>query len=204
MDNLGTAIKEAFGPDNWQELEAEYESGKLTAEQNTIRQFGLMDATQDDIEEFVKGDVVVRFSFDEFVGHCEGEGIRLAIVSSGIRPYVDAILELVLFQKLEVHAAEAEFTPNGIQVKYIGPSGESLESGFKAAWTDHFKAEGYTVIYVGDGLSDLEAAKKADHVIARSGLATEMERLDLPFKPFDHFEDVGEWVQEIHTNLADS
>ncbi|MCH7801910.1 MAG: MtnX-like HAD-IB family phosphatase [Chloroflexi bacterium] len=197
MSNLGTAIKELFGPDNWLELEAEYESGKLTAEQNTIRHFSLIDATQDDIVEFVKGEVVVRFSFDEFVAHCEGIGVRLAVVSGGIHAYVDPILEMLVFQDIEVHAADAEFTSDGIEVTYTGPDGENLEADFKETWTRHFKAEGHTVVYVGDGRSDLEAAKRADHVIARAGLAEEMERLGLPFHPFDTFEDVGERVEEI-------
>ena len=46
MSNLSTAIKEAFGPDNWANMEAEYQAGNLTAEQNTIQQFGLIDASQ--------------------------------------------------------------------------------------------------------------------------------------------------------------
>ncbi|MDP6715640.1 MAG: MtnX-like HAD-IB family phosphatase [SAR202 cluster bacterium] len=201
MSNLGTAIKEAFGPENWKELEAEYEAGNLTAEQNNIRHFGLIDATQDDIEEFVKGDVVVRFMFDEFVHHCHGVGIRLVIVSSGLRAYIDTILDMLMFEHMDVHAAQAEFTPDGIQLSYVGPDGNTLEAGFKAAWTNHFKSEGHTVIYVGDGRSDLEAARQADHVIATRSLAEEMTRLGLPFHPFDNFEEVGVRVEEIRAEL---
>jgi len=67
--NIGDAIKEAFGPEGWTDLEAEYQAGNLTAEQNTIRQFAMIDAAQEDIEELVKGEVVMRFMFDEFVHH---------------------------------------------------------------------------------------------------------------------------------------
>ena len=200
--NIGDAIKEAFGPEGWTDLEAEYQAGNLTAEQNTIRQFAMIDAAQEDIEELVKGEVVMRFMFDEFVHHCHGVGIRLDVVSSGLHTYIDAILNMLLFDHIQVHAGQSEFTSEGIQVTYTGPDGQNLDSGFKAAWTDQFKSEGRTVVYVGNGRSDLEAAKRADHVIATSGLAEEMTRLGLPFHPFENFEHVGERVEEIRAELG--
>jgi len=200
--NIDDAIKEAFGPEGWTDLEAEYQAGNLTAEQNMIRQFSMIDAAQEDIEELVKGEVVMRFMFDEFVHHCHGVGIRFDVVSSGLHTYIDAILNMLLFDHIQVHAGQSEFTSEGIQVTYTGPDGQNLDSGFKAAWTDQFKSEGRTVVYVGDGRSDLEAAKRADHVIATSGLAEEMTRLGLPFHPFENFEHVGERVEEIRAELG--
>ena len=45
-----------------------------------------------EIEEFVVGDVVVRYAFDDFVDYCRGMGIRLVIVSSGLDLYIRPIM----------------------------------------------------------------------------------------------------------------
>lgn len=204
MGNINTGIKEAFGADNWLEIEAEYDSKQTTAEQNTIHQYGLINASEDEIREFVKGDVVVRFSFDEFVGHCDGEGIRLVIVSTGIKTYIDVILDMLDLTHIEVHAGSADFTEAGINVTYNDPYGNMLGSGLKESWTTHFKDEGHTVIYIGDGPSDEDSAQKADYVIARAELADIMDQRNLPFHRFDNFEDVGERVEEIRQELKEA
>ena len=103
-----------------------------------------------------------------------------------------------------IHAGHAEFTPNGIRVSYENPAGAPITNAFKDSYVAHFKSQGNTVVFVGDGLSDLGPARLADHVIARDGLADDMERLGLPYSRFETFRDVGEHVERIRKNLEDN
>ena len=197
VGNVSVAIRTAFGPENWQEMEDDYMAGKLSVEESNIRQFGLVKATRQEIEEFVRGDVVVRYAFDEFVDYCLGEGVRLVVVSSGLDIYVNTTLETLGFDQLEVHAGVTEVTPQGLLVSYSDPTGAALTVGFKDSYVSHFKGQGHTVVYIGDGLSDHAPAALADYVIARDGLADHMDSVGAPYYKFDNFDEVGKHVEEI-------
>ena len=200
--NVSTAIREAFSPDGWTSMEDEYEAGKYSVEESNIRQFALVTAGQKEIEDFILGMVVVRYDFDQFVNYCYGENIRLVIVSSGLDIYIKPTMELLGFEHLEMHSGTAQVTgSDGIKVEYTNPSGEVITRGFKESYLRHFKSQGDTVIYVGDGLSDIVPAKEADFVIARSTLEEHFKENGLPYSSFNTFGDGGTHVIEIKKQL---
>ena len=98
---------------------------------------------------------------------------------------------------LEVHSGKAETSPDGMKVEYTDPSGLELTRGFKESYVRHFKGQGHSVVYLGDGLSDRVPAKEADFVIARSSLEQHMSSNGLPHYSFDTFSDVGKHVEVI-------
>jgi 2-hydroxy-3-keto-5-methylthiopentenyl-1-phosphate phosphatase len=204
VGNVSVAIREAFDLEDWKEMEEEFVSGRYTVEESNIRQYAGLTASQPEIEEFVKGDVVVRYAFDEFVAYCAGTGVHLAVVSSGLEFYVSATIDTLGIDGVEIHAAHTEFSPDGMRVSYENPAGAPITDGFKDSYVAHFKSQGHTVVYVGDGLSDLGAARLADYVIARDGLADDMERLCLPYNRFENFRDVGEHVERIRKDLENN
>ena len=178
-------------------MEEEYLSGKYSVEESNIRQFALVTASQQEIEDFVLGEIVIRYAFDEFVDYCNGEGIRLVIVSSGLDMYIKPPMKQFGFNHLEVHSGKAAFTGEGIRVEYEDPYGSPITSGFKDSYVGYFKKAGDTVVYVGDGLSDITPATEAHFVIARSTLADHFENNRQPHFKFDTFSDVGRHIEEI-------
>ena len=201
IGNVSTSIREAFAPEDWTSMEEEFLSGKYSVEESNIRQFALVRADEAEIVDFVLGEVAFRYAFDEFVDYCQGEGIKLVIVSSGLDLYISPPLGQLGFDHLEVHSGKARVTPGGIDVSYVDPAGAVITKGFKESYVRHFKSQGNTVVYVGDGLSDIVPAKEADFVIARSTLEQHLRANDLPHYTFDTFDDVGKHVEEIRHEL---
>lgn len=72
-----------------------------------------------------------------------------------------------------------------------------MTRGFKEAYFRSFKAHGHTVVYIGDGLSDIPAALEADYVIARSTLKGALGDRNQPCYSFDDFADVMSSVEDI-------
>ncbi len=202
VGNVSTAIREMFGPDSWTSMEEEYLSGKYSVEESNIRQFALVKAARQEIVDFVLGDVVIRYGFEEFVGHCRGEGIRLVVVSGGLDLYINPVMAHLGYEDLEVFSAVTHFTADGIRVEYTDPWGNSVIQGFKEAFVRHLKRNGDTVIYIGDGLSDVTPAAEADYVIARSSLQRYLSGKGIPFVGFETFNDVGRHVQEIRERIG--
>ena len=205
VGNVSTAIRTVFGPEDPEDLakmEQDYLSGKYSVEESNIRQFSLVRGTRGEMEDFVLGDTVVRYAFDEFVEYCRGEGIRLAIVSSGLDLYIAPIIGQLGFDHLEVYSGQACVTPDGVSVGYKEPGGAAITRGFKESYLRHFRAEGHTVVYIGDGLSDIVPASEADFVIARATLETHFQTNDLPHYTFETFTGVGKHVEEIRGQVA--
>ena len=65
---------------------------------------------------------------------------------------------------------------------------------------DVYKKRGHYIIYAGDGISDLEAAPKADLLFAHRTLAEECRRKEIPFRPFKDFQAVLLALREVHLN----
>ena len=197
VGNVSVAIREKFGPENWALMEEEYASSRYSVEESNIRQFALIKATREEIEEFVVRETVVREGFNEFVEYCEKAGARLVIVSSGLDIYIRPIIEKLGLIVLEVYSAKSSVTPQGIEVEYASPSGKTITRGFKEAYTRHYKQKGNTVAYIGDGISDVVPATEADFVMARSTLLEHFRKEGLACSEFDTFEDVRRHVGEI-------
>jgi 2-hydroxy-3-keto-5-methylthiopentenyl-1-phosphate phosphatase len=96
-----------------------------------------------------------------------------------------------------VHSGTADITGSGIRVEYNDPGGRRLTRGFKESFLSYFKGRGHTVVYIGDGLSDIAPATEADFVIARSSLKRHFNDNAMPVRDFGTFEDVGRHVEEI-------
>jgi 2-hydroxy-3-keto-5-methylthiopentenyl-1-phosphate phosphatase len=112
-------------------------------------------------------------------------------VSNGLDFYIEAILKDIGLENIEVHAAETKFHPEGIRVRYIGPDGKQLADGLKEAYIKLFLKQGYRVIYVGNGDSDVVPAKYAQHIFATGELLAYCKENNLKCQPFDDLTDVA-------------
>ena len=201
VGNVSALIRDAFGTEELLPIEEEYLRGGSTVEESNIRQFAMVRAEREAIEELVRRRVAVREGFGEFVDYCRTEGVRLVVVSSGLDLYIGPVMERLGLGDVEVHSAKAEVTPSGIRVTYAGPSGAPLPSGFKDSYVRHFKIGGSTVVCIGDGLSDVGPAREADFVLARSTLGERLRASGVPFYPFCTFHDVRGHVQTIRRRI---
>jgi 2-hydroxy-3-keto-5-methylthiopentenyl-1-phosphate phosphatase len=176
-------------------MEAEYHAGKYTVEESNIRQFALVKASRDDVEDFVKSNLVVRDGFSDFVDYCQRSGIDLAVVSSGLDVYVNLTMSILGANYASHHAASTTFTQSGIELKYTSPTGSLITAGFKDSFVRHHKNQGRTVIYIGDGHSDIRPSGIADYTIARSSLADYLSQQNTPHDRFETFMDVQNYVE---------
>lgn len=203
VGNVSTAVREAFASEEWVSMDEEYHSGKYSVEESNIRQYKLITASLEDIQDFVLSTVMLRPAFDEFVAYCNGVGIRLAIVSSGLDIYISPILKQLELD-IEVFAGKAIVNRNGVDVEYTDPSGAVITQGFKSSYVRHFKSQGHTVVYIGDGLSDIAPAQEADFVVARDTLQAHFEEAGLQSVSFLTFDDVGKAVEEVRKSIGAS
>lgn len=185
-------ILDAFGTRNWRQLFRDYQEGRITVGHFNTKAFSMVKADRESLLGVVRGKVTVRPGFHELVACCRRKGFRFVIVSNGLDFYIDEILRSLGMPDLEVFAAQTSFHSDGLKVQFIGPDGNYLDSDFKLAYINLFLNEGYRVIYIGDGPSDVPPASKSHRVFAfaTGGLAKHCKETNLDCMPFTDFNEV--------------
>jgi len=189
-EDVSFALLDAFADGDWRKLYEQYRQKKMTVGDFNTKAFAMVKASRDELLKVARAQVKLREGLRNLVNYCQERGFRFLVVSNGLDFYIKAILEDVGLGNIEFYAARTEFTPDGLEVKYIGPEGAVLKKGFKEAYTRLFLTQGYQVVCLGNGPSDYFPAALSQHVFARDGLMDICKAKKLKCQPFDDLNDI--------------
>ncbi len=196
-NNLSVLLRENFACGDWRKIDSDYLHGHLTVEQSNKLQFVLIQEPKEILQEFVRQHIELRPGFVEFVGYCRESAIPFVIVSSGLDFYIEPVLVEIGMLDLELHCGQTSFGKNGIDVSYYDPEGNIINQGFKKKYLTWLKKRGKNTIYLGDGLSDLEAARQADYVFATGHLLNLLDTQSIACNAFSDFFDLLHQVRSL-------
>ena len=189
-NNLSVLLRENFAHGDWQKIDSDYLNGRITVEQSNKLQFALIKEPKDKLQEFVRQHIEVKPGFLQFVRYCQDNGTSLVIVSSGLDFYIETVLAQIGMTDLELHCGQTSFSEDGIIVSYCDPEGNIINEGFKKKYLAWLKKRDTNIIYIGDGLSDLEAARDADYVFATGPLLKLLSTESVVCSGFSDFYDL--------------
>ncbi len=189
-EDMGFLLLDTFAGKDWRRLLTEYREGRLSVGRFNTRAFAMVKADKQTLVNFVNSKAKVRAGFNELLAYCRRKDFRFVIVSNGMVFYIEAILRHIGIDNIDILAAEADFTGNGVDTRYIGPDGNLLQDGFKEAYVRLFLSRGYRVVYIGNGASDTVPARQANHIFATDELLTYCKETNLDCTPFTDLNDV--------------
>lgn len=183
-------ILDRFAPSTWLDIEEEHRARKIGTRETIIRQFALVHASREEMLRFVDEHVQVDPAFPAFVAYCGKRNVPLEIVSEGLDFYLDHLLRKWGIA-VPVRTNHTSFREGKIRMSYpfADPTCD-LCGTCKLRRVFDFRIQGYQVVYVGDGHSDLCPAIEADVVFAKKELADLCREEEIAFIPFDTFADV--------------
>lgn len=190
VEDASFTILDAYIPDKWRPLFEEYQQSKMTVGEFNSKVFAMVKADKESLLKLIREKVSVREGFANFMGYCHSKDYRFVIVSNGLDFYIDDILGGIGFNSVEVHASNTIFGENGLIVRHRGPDGEYLDEDVKKAYTEYYLNHGYSVIYLGDGRSDVLPASKCHHVFATGSMIEYCNSEKLSCTPFTDFNQV--------------
>ncbi|PKB65612.1 MAG: hypothetical protein BZY82_08030 [SAR202 cluster bacterium Io17-Chloro-G3] len=200
QQNVAHLVLNRFGNNDWQKLQQQFQAGTIRAKDYFERPFANVTTSKEEMQRHVKDQGVLREGFVELAHICKTRDIYLAIVSHGLDFYVEALLEQAGLEWVPTYAVQTHFNSKGIQYEYRYTKEDCIEYGnCKCSIVDWYKKLGKTVYYVGDGISDLCPAQRADVVFARSRLLDECRIQGLPCKELRDFYDV---IAELEPTVA--
>lgn len=126
--------------------------------------------------------------FAPFAAWCQVHRIPLAVVSDGFGFYIERILRREGLEQLPVICNEME-RPGELSFPNANSACDFCAC-CKAQVAKRLQDAGSRVIYIGDGVSDLYAARFADWVFAKGRLERFMQENGSPYFPLHSFADV--------------
>ena len=206
VENVAQLLIEHFSDDGiLEQLRQQFREGSLTLKEYQERAFTGIRAGREAMQEIVRARATLRPHFKELWQYCRSRDILLAVVTVGLDFYVDALLDREGLEEVPRHAVKTSFSPQGIAFQYPYPwdgSGASPREVCQAWGTckcsvlESYRRKGRSILYVGDGRSDLCPASIADRVFARDQLAQLCDQRQIPFSQFRDFADVIQALED--------
>jgi 2-hydroxy-3-keto-5-methylthiopentenyl-1-phosphate phosphatase len=192
-------LLDAFADGDWRPILQEYREHRIPVGVFSQRTFAMIKADEATMLDYLFADdrVSIRPGFEELLKVCERKGFKFVIVSNGLTFYIDAVLNSIGVTGIPVFAAQTGFSPDGLKITYVNPDGQPVLDKFKQSYVEWYLSEGYRVVYIGDGYSDIAPASLTDHVFARDDLLNHFRENNLKCTPFDDLNDVVRGLQKI-------
>ena len=209
LEDVTDTLLDRFAPPQWQEIEAEWKSGKIGSRECMLRQVNLLRASPAELESCLD-QVAIDPGFPAFVALAHDLGCQLLVVSDGLDYAIRRILDRhhlghlpILANRLELtgettwrlafpHASDGCTKGSGTCKCRIAMAGEEAPPTLR--------------ILIGDGASDFCAATSVHMVFAKDKLLTHCEASGLPHMGFTNFAEAGRLLGDLLSgdlNLAD-
>ncbi|MBO3802461.1 MAG: HAD-IB family phosphatase [Candidatus Brockarchaeota archaeon] len=169
-------------------------TGALKPSEWLAWEIGLVDAPLGKVLEFLRDVVVIDPTFPAFAGWCRKMGFPLTILSNGLEEIIRSLLSPFDLGELRLEANHLE--EGKVPWKVVFKDGSAWGHD-KSAYLKKSRIEGYAPVFVGDGVSDQEAALCAEVLFAKGELASICERIGLEYYPFASFEDVRSVLEKV-------
>ncbi|MGV2940952.1 2-hydroxy-3-keto-5-methylthiopentenyl-1-phosphate phosphatase [Mesobacillus sp. LC4] len=190
-DNI-IAIMNEFGSDGWDEIKEAVLGRRISIREGVGKMFSLLPVSKkEEIIQFAVQNARIRPGFQEFLDYAHEEGIPVYIVSGGIDFFIEPIIQK--FGPLAgVYCNSSDFTGSTIKIEWPNSCDDQCSNDCgccKPSIMRKLEKKSAYKIVIGDSVTDLEAAKQADLVLARDYLKDKCEEWKIEHRPFETFYD---------------
>lgn len=193
LDNVGMRLIERFARDaSWKVIDDDYGSGTVGSRTAYRLLEGLLGGGDRAWRDYALTHHRLDPGLAGLVARAAARGWHVEILSDGLDVYIDALLAREGLSPA-VFSSRISETPRGTRIATPHMNPLCGRCGTcKTSRIEFLSTMGYTVIFVGDGFSDLCAAPKAHRIFAKDILAEHLARTGVAFEPFETLDDVAQ------------
>lgn len=188
--DISYLLLDRFAEGDWRRVLDEYVAGHISVGEFNSRVFSMVRVDEQAMLAHLDGRISIRKGFREMISVCRELGFRPVIVSNGLLFYIESILRDLGITDIEVRAARTRYSPRGLEVAYVAPDGTCPPEGLKEHHVTSCLQAGHRVIYIGDGRSDFEPARRCHHIFATRNLLRLCRERRVYCVPFQDFDDI--------------
>ena len=199
VENVALLLLEEFGGPDWREFQRLNSRQIISLKEYQERAFATIKVDREAMKALVKERATLRPQFRDLYEYCRTHKIPLVIATLGLDFYVEALLEREGLMSIPYYAADTKFTTTGISFGYRFTSEKCWQPGnCKCLVLESLRNQGRnTILYAGDGKSDVCPAMNSDLVFARRYLQEHFQAWRLPFTPLHDFSPVLESLKSL-------
>lgn len=202
--NVTDMLYHQFAAPSCLEMVKRWERGEIGTREEMAACFATVTASRAEME-LLLNSVPLDPAFPDLLEFCQHRGYHFAVVSDGLAWYIRYILDRHGVHNVQVYANEIQFGSDGLRLSFPWYSPSSpLRGTSKLALAQRYKAEGLQVVFIGDGLSDIEVVEAADILYARASLldyCRERHILAIPFSSLSEvLNDLRSRVELTHSD----
>jgi 2-hydroxy-3-keto-5-methylthiopentenyl-1-phosphate phosphatase len=199
-DNIINIMKH-FAPSQWEGIKNQVLQQEISIKEGVEKMFSLLPSNlKGNLTDFVLENAKIRAGFQPFADYLAEEDIPLYIVSGGIDFFVAPVLDK--YGPFEaVFCNSSDFSGDTIKILWPHSCDEKCDNNCgccKPSIMRKLEAEDTLKVVIGDSITDLEAAKQADFVIARDLLLKKSKELNLNHNSFETFYDCIEVLKKLN------
>jgi len=199
MKDTSEMVLDKFAKGDWKIFDQQMDRGEISLEKCMKEQFKLVEARPDDVLEYLDGRVHIRNGFAELVMFLLSSGSKVAVVSAGLDFVIAHYLRsLGLLGEVEVITGKTDY--NGHIEFEFPPVRYHAALDFKQDMVIHLRRTFDRIEYFGDGSSDYNAARSADHCYTVRG--SRLDRLchaeGIDHTEFNDFQMVMNLIKNIN------
>jgi HAD superfamily phosphoserine phosphatase-like hydrolase len=201
-DTIRLLAELGMGPLRARKLSDEVDRRRVSVRDAIARMVGSVTTTLDVGMAYLEARARLDPGFAPLLDWAAARRAPVHVVSAGLEPVLRRFLGAHA-SRVVLHANDLVVDGDGDDARWraVFRDGRPAEAG-KLGTVERLLAAGHAVAYAGDGLGDLEAARRVataerpagaatrSRVFARDVLAAEMASAGLPFTPFDTLDDV--------------
>jgi 2-hydroxy-3-keto-5-methylthiopentenyl-1-phosphate phosphatase len=207
LEDVTDSLLERFADESWKDVEAQWRAGTMGSRDCMARQVSLIEADYERLNRYLDT-VEIDSSFAPFVDKCkEFNEINLHVVSDGIDYAIKRILQNNKLANLRVKANALVALP-GNRYRLDFPHSKpdcNVQAGTCKCAIAQVRGEKTrrtnSIILIGDGLSDVCLASRADFVFAKDRLLDHCRENAIPHLPFAAFSDIERQLAPVLTAL---
>ena len=183
--------------ESWRDVERRWQNGEIGSRQCLADQFDLLRVTPEQVEALLDG-----MTFDpgvgSLIGLLESRRVPVTVLSDSVDFFIRRILDRLGLGHVPIRSNTAVFRSGGLQLlcPHENPRCSFGAAHCKCRSMEALGRSGRRSIYVGDGRSDLCAARKADFVFAKRTLADCLSRESLPYIRYSSLHDVAQFLAD--------
>ena len=211
MQDTGHQLFDNFGcgPERRTELAKELEEGTRSFREVSDELYSSLDVPFDSVFDVMKTALEIDPDFRDFHEFCVNNSIPFNVISAGLKPVLRKVLDHFIGESMSKHieivANDAKVKDGKWEAVWVHDSdlghdkAQSLQDYKSTAALESVNVTIPMIVFIGDGVSDLPAARESDVLFARRGLKLEEYCVEnkLDYIPFDSFADIQKEVIKI-------
>jgi len=184
---------ENFASKKWIEYEQLWIDGKITSQENAIKQVALLkNITQKEIDEYISN-IEIDDYFLEFLDFIKSKNVKFTILSDGFDLFIQKTLEKYNINDVLFYANHLIYENNTFKIEFPYHN-KNCDIG--AGMCKCEKVNEKNFCYIGDGTSDLCIARKSNLLFATKNLQKYCKINKLEHHAFTTFKDILAWFKK--------